>query len=107
MSSPTWPHCEAEQLQNKKLRLKDLDGNMTSMWVNFLRKKIVPDFLLKVIQLTERRSSNSLRAKAIISNESIESSTNISIVCWVATSASMRSNGTPELQGSYTKMNSN
>lgn len=46
MSDPTWCHCEGEQLQNKELRLKDLDGDMASMWVDLLEDKIVPDFLL-------------------------------------------------------------
>ena len=105
VSRPTWSHCNGEHFQNKKLRLKDLYSSMTSMRVDLLEKKMSHDDLFGFIQgkrLTfARRSNNSLRVQVIISNESMESSTNVSIVRRVGISDSTRSNGTPELQGNW------
>lgn len=51
------------------------------------------------------RSKSSLRAHAIISRESFDSSTRVSMACCVGWSDSTRSNERPELHGSYTFQN--
>ena len=102
MSSPSRSYCNGEHFQNNKLRLKDFYSNMTSMRVDLLEKRCPMTFrfvLYKVALTFARRSNNSLRFQAIVSNQSTESSTNVSIVWRVGISDSTRSNGTPELQG--------
>lgn len=56
MSSPAWRHCERKYLQNKKLRLENLDRNMASMRVDLL-EEIVFICLLIHSSVTHLRKS--------------------------------------------------
>ena len=53
MTGPSRSHCNREHFQNKKLGLKDLYSNFTSIRVDLLEKKMSDDELFGFIESSD------------------------------------------------------